>query len=492
MLFGICRNGGGNMLKKALLTAALVLATFMWLLPSGEAKADTCSRVSQTCVQRGNATIAGVVIENVCLQMATTENCTRSAPLNNCGVLEPRTVPNSQALGNNQCHLTSQTCLQWAGGQCNKYRRQYTCWNGPGSAAPASLTKREFLNLSETYTDNCAALNSDPNCSFQREDITEGSKTKTINLLNVTRAWWQKRRTYDCTNNAFVETCGDYENNPVCVELDTYNCLSYNAQGQCEYEERVFECDAESAFKANCEAINVCVGDNCTGVPQEPSDQYTNAAVWLNFLDQAAKDNNCDADPNADLSTLSTADCTNAEPNVVIEEPKLFPGLAMSCDTDLGKNCCVDPSNSWCRPAETELKAYRDAGATHFLGSRCTYWVFGICLTTTYDFCTYKGKFGRVFQEQVHRQTNDQFHPDKVTNPTGGVIGDYNGLPPAEDPCPPLTIEQLQTLDLGAMDLSEMFGDMLNKTNEPIEQLLVDRLSQEMGVFTTDVQKNYQ
>jgi len=49
-------------------------------------------------------------------------------------------------------------------------------------------------------------------------------------------------------------------------------------------------------------------------------------------------------------------------------------------------------------------------------------------------------------------------------------------------------IEQLETLDVEAMDLSEIFGDMLAEAQEPIQDLVIDRLNQELGVFQLDVE----
>jgi hypothetical protein len=439
-------------------------------------KADSCSQQGFACNQRGNITVSGVLLTNVCLRVVATEDCVRSEPLNNCTNLEPLKVANSVSpLGNDQCHLISETCIKSNGGECNKYQRKYSCWNTTDLTLDnATLIDREFLNLEETFTDNCNALISDPNCSYDGVIISQDADTRVFNGLDISRSWWEKTKTYNCTNNNYVDTCDDYDGNPVCTLIETPTCLATDDNQNCEYEERLYECDAEAEFTANCEAINVCVGGNCEGIEQELSNDYPNAAVWLNFLQQASDEHNCDADPNSssvvDGTNISSADC--ADPNQDLEEPKLFNGTEMTCDTEILKNCCRDPEHDWCKPSEQVLKAKSDAGTTQYIGVRCSSFFLWWCATTSYSFCTYDTKFGRVFQQQVNRQTNSQFR--------------YR----TADPCPALTIAQLETLDIGAMNFSEVFSDMMDKTTAPIEALLVERLRNEMGVFTNEAQNN--
>ena len=113
---------------------------------------------------------------------------------------------------------------------------------------------------------------------------------------------------------------------------------------------------------------------------------------------------------------------------------------------------------------DTDLLYQRmQAGATHYLRSECR-GVF--CLKKRYFYCTYNSKFARVFQEQAHLQTGVQF----------------------TDACPGLTIQQLETIDVDAMDLSEVFGDMLEDADLPVQDLVIERISTDMGVFQLGVE----
>lgn len=450
-------------------------AIFLLLLTAQTAWADTCTPTGQYCNRRGNVTVAGIVLENVCIEVARAENCIRPAPIDECVPLQNISVSSTSGqLGDNQCRLVSQTCTASSGGECNRYEKTYNCWNGPTSVPNVTLVQRQFHNFEETFVDNCSAVEDDPNCALDVTYDSIGHQTRTINALAVTRSWWEKTRTYDCTDNSYTDTCDEYEDNPVCVKKDEDSCLVYAPDGSCQYEQQIYECDADSSFEANCEAVNVCVGDNCTGIEHEPSNQYPTAAAWLRFLDEMADKNVCEAADGTDPNAPTQENCTVDPDPGNNGEPRLFAGELMSCDFNVGKNCCAEPNDSRCTDEERELKARGEAGAVHYMGLGCAYRLLGVCLTEQYEWCTYKSKFGRVFQEQAHVQTNAQFA--WLT----------------EDPCPALTLEQLGEIDISIMDLSEVFGDMLDTTEVPIQEHIMNELSTDMGVFSTDVQDQFE
>lgn len=450
----------------------LALLAFVFL-ETGAAIADTCSPTGQTCVRRGNVTVAGVLLENVCIEMAKTELCQRAVPVNTCTTFEARQVGH-MPLGNDQCRLISETCTASNLGHCSRYERVFECWNGPANISSVTRLSRNFHNFDDSVTDHCGALVGDPNCTLQHSYDSIGYQNRNINELAVARSWWEKTHEYDCTDNSYVDTCGDYEDNPVCTKLDDDSCLVYAPDGSCQYEQQIYECDADSSFEANCEAVNVCIGDNCTGVEQEPSDQYPNAAAWLNFLDDMADANRCEAQAGTDPNEPTQESCIEHPDPTNGGEPQIFAGELMSCDFNVGKNCCAEPYESRCTDEERTLKERGDAGAVVYMGLGCAYRLFGVCLTEQYEYCVYKTKFARVFQQQAHVQTNAQFA--WLT----------------ETPCPALTVEQLGEIDIEDMDLSEVFGDMLESTNVPIQEYIMNEVSTDMGVFSTDVQDNFE
>ena len=437
--------------------------------------ADVCVAENQRCLTTQNITVAGVVLQNVCTSVERTETCTRTAPVNKCATLEPVTVSGVNPLTNGQCELVSETCISSVAGLCDKNRRVYNCWNGPATAAPAALTSRVFRNFTETIDNNCAGLAGNPNCALQQTVVTQGFATRNINQKDVTRSWWAQERQYDCTNNLYDDTCQPYTDAPFCTPTGAQTCLAYAPDGSCEYAELTYDCVSDSSFQASCEAVNVCVGGNCEGIAEEASADYPEAAAWLNFLDDVSKGNVCNplagTDPNL---PVTVADCTNGTFDAGNAEPEVFGGDSLGCFMDAFANCCANPDSSYCGQEPKDLRTYQNAGTTHQLGQRCTSRFLGICTSYRREYCVYKSKFARVFQEQVDLSTGAQFQWQQ----------------PIE--CPALTMDQLATVDVNNMDLSEVFGDMLNNMSEPVQALVMDQISTEVGGYGPQINGTFQ
>ncbi len=441
----------------------------------GVSAADVCVAQNQRCLTTQNVTVGGVVLHNVCTSVERTETCTRAAPVNNCTTLQPVTVSGANPLTNGQCELVSETCISSVAGLCDKNKRIYHCWNGPPQGAPATLDARTFLNFTETIDNNCAAQTGNPNCALQQTVVTQGYGTRNFNQKNVTRSWWAQERQYDCTNNIYSETCQPFTDAPFCTQTGAQTCLAYAPDGTCEYAELTFNCVSDSSFQASCDAVNVCVGGNCEGIAQDASSDYPKAAAWLNFLDDTAKGNFCNplAGTNSNLP-VTVADCTNGTLDAGNTKPEVFGGQSMGCFMDAFANCCANPGSSYCGQEPKDLRTFQNAGTTHQLGQRCTSWFLGICVSYRREYCVYKSRFARVFQEQVNLSTNAQFKWQQAVE------------------CPALTMDQLATVDVNTMDLSEVFGDMLNSTSVPVQQLVMDKISTEVGGYGPQINGTFQ
>lgn len=489
-------TNSGTLLARLVCAVTLLLAISM----GSPVSADTCNKVSLRCTEWGNKTVAGLVINNTCLEVERIEECTRSNRVIACDELAALRVANSQTLQDGQCHLASNECTRYIMGECVSWRREYRCWNAPRNMAPATLEARTYHNFDEQVVSTCGAIEADANCRYVNTVTIEGSETRNINTRLIARAWWKRQRNFDCTNPAYQNSCDDYEANPICEETGAPICLERNPDGSCAYEEVSFECDSDPSFNANCEPISVCVGEHCAQIEEEPTTSYPEVAVWLNVLDRAADENNCDASADVDPDNFSMADCETqkqtlceanntaentasgipaplvcAEVDVAPTDLEIFSGEVMNCRMNNLISCCNKTGFNQCSVKEFDLLSYRDAKTTHYLGWRCTDRFFGICVLWLREYCVYKSKFGRVFQEQVHAQTGGQFLP------RGAV-----------DRCPALTIEQLEMLDTGAMDFSEVYGDMMADIDVPVESAVIEQLNNQLGVTPDDVQATFE
>ncbi|MDP7151917.1 MAG: conjugal transfer protein TraN, partial [Paracoccaceae bacterium] len=360
-------------------------------------------------------------------------------------------------------------CTRETAGICDRVERDYTCLNGPFDASPASLKERRFTEFEERLESNCAQT-IPASCSYFSTDIIQGGSTRNFNGKNVTRSWWERAHAYNCDESGYVNSCSPYENNPVCRQTAEPVCQSYGDDGKCAYASYSYTCESDTSFTADCDGVDLCADGACDGAPEEASSDYAEASAWLNFLDDMADKNQCDADATAlvEEDGVVVDDCTSDELDGGQTTPEIFGGAYMTCLKGFNNCCGTNIANS-CKPEEHELAAIKRAGAAHFLGWECNY-VLGGCLTVNEFWCTYDTKFARVFQEEAHVQTGTQLN--------------Y----PSTSPCPALSITELKLLDISQMDLSEVYGDLLSQTGTPVEAFIIDQLETELGSYQSDVQ----
>jgi conjugal transfer mating pair stabilization protein TraN len=368
--------------------------------------------------------------------------------------------------------MVSETCTRSVNGLCDSWDREYRCWNGPADSVGADLLSRQYRNFAETVTSDCAALQGDTSCSFVETVTLQGAGSRIINEYPINRLWWEREQRFSCAGVGPVDTCGPIQSDPVCKENADPVCTSFASDGSCEVWRRSFHCYADPSLNAACQEINICEGENCTGAPEEPDEEYANAAAWLNFLDQAARQNTCDADPGLEEGAPVTDLGLCATGQLDYTEPQVFGGENRWCSYTNFYNCCKGDDNlGRCSDHELETAQARQVGATHYRRTTCSRTiVFGtICVERRRYYCVYDSKFARVFQEQANVQTGGQFSSN----------------------CPGLTIAQLETIDVGIMDLSEVFGDMLDSVALPIQELVMERLAEDMGLLQTDVGETF-
>ena len=484
----------------------LIVALFLLLIPS-VSFAQSCDMGTPVCVESSSGSAGGLSFGSVCTKWSAVADCAPDNPIDTCEPFRAVSEPyrSTRPPLNGMCYETGKTCVLYSDGECLRHELTYRCWNGPVTAPPATLLSRTYENFSEGIQDSCRSLDDDPTCTFNQYITIEGQQTRDINTLDLNRAWWVRNGQYTCINPNYDDTCAPYDGNPSCTFTDEVTCLAHRDDGTCEYAEYVVNCDEDPSFDANCAPINACIGDECFDIEQEASADFPTASVWLNFLDRAAKDNDCEADPNlapgeepdySQCNSQFAQSCTpeHSEWNIATDNPgplvcedapfahgvpEVFSGKGSSCRYNDILNCCNSSGFDACRMGEFDLRSYRQAGAAHYLGSKCrTTNILGWCIESRRYYCVYNSKFARVFQEQAHLQLGNRF---------------YLGLTSTPDvQCPGFAISQLEELDVSQMDFSEVFGDMLDQADVPVAELLVQRLEEDFGLLQSDVESNFE
>lgn len=439
-----------------------------FLLATPAAAADTCRLDAAVCTQTGSVTVGGVTLENVCLAYTRVETCARDEAVSECGALE-QVAAQSEPLASGQCQLTRETCTRETSGVCDQMEREYTCLDGPQEASPARLNERRFTDFEERLESNCAQA-IPASCSYFSTDGIQAGGTRNINGKNVSRSWWEREHTYNCVDSSFVNSCSPYENSPVCRQSQEPQCQSYREDGSCAYADYTYTCESDTSFTADCDSVDICADGACEGTPEEASTDYAQASAWLNLLDDLADKNQCDADATTPIERdgIVVDDCTSNELDGGQTTPEIFGGEYIGCRRGVNDCCATNIANN-CKPEEHRLAEKKRAGAAHFMGWTCNR-VLGVCLTVSEFWCTYDTKFARVFQEEAHVQTGTQL------------------IYPSANPCPALSISELQMLNISQMDISEVYGDMLSKTGAPVETFIIDQLENELGMYQDNVQ----
>lgn len=400
-------------------------AVFVGFYPAVTNAAEICEPAVYQCIQQGTASVDGFTLSSHCVQAAGTQQCVDDDPLNEC-------VHTEVSLN---CTEIEQECVDYQNGECRQTRYRYSCLNEDADMSPAILERTEFGPIQEHIESQCDAYESNPECELRQTTDVEGAETRDINRHLFSRSWWRREREYACiVPGEGDNNCGPLESDPTC-RLVSDTCLVSDANGVCSNREFHYQCGIESgSLDTSCQPINVCVGDNCIGVEQENSNSFGEAAAWLNMLAQMQEE----------FRASGTDD-----PN----DFRFFTGSPKDCSKAPGRDCC-DGSGIFanCSQDNEILWDMRDAGLTHYVGSTCSEEIFGACIKRRYYYCTFNSKLGRVFVEQLKRLKGENWNEDDPRNADCGWV----------------TIEDLANVDIDQMDLSEVFGDMVNQTDVPV------------------------
>ena len=365
--------------------------------------------------------------------------CGEQRGVRTCTIESPREDCTGLASSAN-CTLQSETCARYQNGHCIEYEQRFECLNAPYAFSPARLQSTRFGEVEERLEDGCTALAGNERCTLTNTAYPHGAETRRINEKDIYRAWWQAERRYSCAQgNQMGSDCGPLEADPSC-KLTSSHCLAED-EGQCFNTEYRYECSsAAKAQSMECVPVNVCVGDNCIGAPEEPDENFAHAAVALKLAAHIAEAGQSGQD----------------EASI-----RVFEGTAAHCQRTIGANCCKD--SGWalgvlqeCTEGEKLLYDLKQAGTVIYVGSKCVVNIFGLCANRFHKYCAFPSKLGRIFQQQGRAQLGRSFGS-------------------ADTPeCGGLSLAQINSMNTSAMDFSELFVDVASQTRVPDETTVAE------------------
>jgi len=348
-------------------------------------------------------------------------------------------------------------CLQWTwiGGRkvCSEpdgAMFEYTCSQPVPGMTPDRIAGSPTVTTTRNES-GCASLAADSSCRQDAETCTDSDPvTRVINGVAVTQPCWAWSRSYTCAQFTEAQDCEALEGTAGC-NLVREDCLT---DEPCRTWERVYDCPVPdqpaSTNQFICDGDVYCIDGSCETIQREANDEFKDAAVALNAMNQARRE--------FDSDTLT-----------------LFRGTRNTCSSKVfgALNCCrgkgfplipgIQLLMALGCSREEALLHQRDAqGLCAYVGSYCSDSFLGVCLTKKKVYCCFESKLSRILQEQGRRQLNKPW-----------------GKPKTEQ-CLGFTIDEFARLDLSKMDFSEVYAEFTDAARLPDELQATTEIQQKI------------
>lgn len=397
---------------------------------------------------------------------------------------------------------------------CTEYAENF--WNEPKECYEQATLSRHYCNVKKTVTVTVIPLGTE---SRRRASDTDTETTYEIhietedgcggykaagNCETFSNRCLQSTETPDgetvCTDREYTYLCASpLVEDPDCPQLRAEGCHQTGARcvmrfrehpefpdppgtnlGVCLIQENAYDCPKrvslcrEKSVTYECDGeIRCASGDDCFDTQTEQNTDFPEVASRLAMLADMERclATTADGESSAegygpikvDETTGTTAgpiDCADVSGGGVT----IFKGKRYRCDLNLTgfiQNCCRKKGlfSGACPKSTKELRARRDdAGACHYVGIHKKK-VLGVTLKKRKVYCCFNSRMARV----VHEQTRGQLI-QKGLWPTARNGGWGR---PKNPRCGGMTAEQLQEIDFGAVDFSEIYADLVDAADIP-------------------------
>jgi conjugal transfer mating pair stabilization protein TraN len=278
---------------------------------------------------------------------------------------------------------------------------------------------------------------------------TEGAATKIIDGVSITKPCWMKTQRYAC-GKAPSTSCGALTAQG-CSELNQRCVLKMG--DYCVKSQITMQCPKRTCQK---DAGNICGGHFfCMDGGKQCYERKPSASQ--NFGKNVSE---IGAAAGAGRSLVSNQ-----------QTLKAFSGRPMKCSlAPMGfLNCCAD--HGWgkhlglskCSNQEKQLGLAREKGLAVYVGKYCAHKTLGYCTSHKKSFCVFDGLMAKDVQVSGRRQQLG--------------IGFGSKKHPS---CDGLTIKQLQRIDFGKIDFSNLYRQMASQTHFPNKTAIEKRIQQEI------------
>ena len=317
---------------------------------------------------------------------------------------------------------------------------EYSCSAAVSGATPISVTSRQVVTTVRNES-QCAPLASDSTCTPGAEVCSDSDPvTRIVDGVTVTQPCWAWQRGYSCTVRTPGNDCGELEVNGAC-KFVREDCLTDDTP--CSTAERVYECPVPAGQNTGpqyvCDGDVYCIDGSCETISREANDEFKDAVVALNAMDQARRE--------FDPATMT-----------------LFKGTRETCSSKVFGilNCCHGKGfplipgiqllvTLGCSREEVLLHERDAQGLCAYVGTYCSSSFLGVCLTKRKVYCCFESKLSRILQEQGRAQLPKPWAKPKT------------------EQCLGFTLDEFARLDLSRMDFSEVYAEFTDSARLPDE-----------------------
>ncbi|WP_333605322.1 conjugal transfer protein TraN [Novosphingobium sp.] len=327
---------------------------------------------------------------------------------------------------------------------------EMSCTSPIDGATPYTVTGENVVTTTRDES-QCAGLASDSTCQQDTESCTDSDPvTRIVDGVSVTQPCWAWSRSYTCAKFTQAQDCQALETTPGC-NLVREDCLT---DEPCRTWERVYDCPVPdqpaSTNQFICDGDVYCIDGSCETIEREANDEFKDAVVALNAMNQARREFDPD---NLTLFKGTRETCSS----------KVF-GVLNCCK---GKGFPLIPGIQLlvalgCSREEMLLHQKDAQGLCAYVGTYCSSSFLGVCLTKRKVYCCFESKLSRILQEQGRQQLNKPW-----------------GKPKTEQ-CLGFTIDEFARLDLSKMDFSEVYAEFTDAARLPDELQATQEIQQKI------------
>lgn len=306
------------------------------------------------------------------------------------------------------------------------------------------VVEENTLKPQVEWDNNCPADTG--NAVEIKSQCTQPAETRTFEregqTFKIHQDCWEHSYHYIASESSDNE-CRKYEDNANCTVSERECILQEN--GACTRHRVKYQCQTTTKTDGYvCGDKFFCSDGSCSDLEGSVNTDFGHAVSQLATLAQAGKDVGLDA-----------------------EHLRAFSGKPMFCrKSGFGfSDCCKD--SGWghkaglakCNSEENALGQAKEKKLVVYVGTFCSRKVAKVCVQRKAGYCVFDNKLARIIQYQGR----------------SGQLGIGFGGASSPD-CRGITVDELQKIDFNAMDYSDFYDELNERTNLPDREQLMEHM----------------